>query len=72
MIITSIIACNKYNSDGSYKTSDKFYADYNVVKIDSCEYIQSGYRLTHKGNCKYCTERRKQELKELIEELKKK
>lgn len=42
-----------------------------VVVIDSCEYLigktgedYKGYGyLTHKGNCKYCAERRKRELK---------
>ena len=35
--------------------------------------IMWGYKgfLAHKGNCKFCAERRKQELKELIKELKK-
>lgn len=37
--------------------------DYNIVKIDSCEYIEISwgagldngyYSLTHKGNCKNC------------------
>lgn len=47
----------------------------NIVTIDSCEYIRSytyswNYVYSHKGNCKYCTERRKQELKELAEQLK--
>ena len=44
-----------------------------VVVIDSCEYLvgntSSGYAgygyLTHKGNCKYCAERRKRELENL-------
>ena len=47
--------------------------DLQVVVIDSCEYLIghdfAGYRgygyLAHKGNCKYCAERRKQELKRL-------
>lgn len=57
---------------------------YSVIIVDNCEYIvktidvatgcrnatQSGY-LAHKGNCRFCAERRKQELKELIEQLKK-
>lgn len=48
---------------------------YSVIVVDSCEYIvktidydkgydsaiQSGY-LAHKGNCRFCAERRKQEL----------
>lgn len=41
----------------------------NIVIIDSCEYIKAPYRLTHKGNCKYCIERRKQEYREIVKEL---
>ena len=58
---------------------------YSVIIVDSCEYIvktidvatdsrsatQSGY-LAHKGNCRFCAERRKQELKELVEQLREK
>ena len=48
--------------------------DFGVCVYDSCEYLIAahGYKgfLAHKGNCKFCAERRKQELKELIEELK--
>ena len=57
------------------KTNDVYrvYDDLNirVVIIDSCEYligsrqygIYQGYGyLSHKGNCKYCAERRKREL----------
>ena len=48
---------------------------FNIIIVDSCEYLKSkevdGYGFfAHKGNCKYCAERRKQELKELIEQLK--
>lgn len=50
---------------------------FNIVVIDSCEYVGKsigGYTgiLAHKGNCKFCAERRKQELKELVEQLKEK
>ena len=55
---------------------------YSVIIVDNCEYIiktidvskgfrnatQSGY-LAHKGNCRFCAERKKQELKELVEQL---
>ena len=57
------------------KTNDVYrvYDDLNirVVIIDSCEYLigsrqygaYQGYGyLSHKGNCKYCAERRKREL----------
>ena len=56
---------------------------YSVIIVDNCEYIvktidvatgfrsatQSGY-LAHKGNCRFCAERRKQEIKSLVEQLK--
>ena len=46
---------------------------FHVVEIDSCEYLigdsYGGYHgygyLSHKGNCKYCAERRKRELQSL-------
>ena len=49
----------------------------NIVTIDSCEYISCptyyGFPVySHKGNCRFCAERRKQELKELVEQLKEK
>ena len=43
-----------------------------IITIDSCEYIECCNYSTvyiHKGNCKYCEERRKQELKEFFEEF---
>lgn len=51
---------------------------FNIVVIDSCEYLKSsetsgycgyGY-FSHKGNCRFCKERRQKELKELVEQLK--
>lgn len=54
---------------------------FHVVVIDSCEYIiradinTKGYRgygfgfMSHKGNCKFCAERRKKEREELIKAL---
>ena len=47
-----------------------------TVTIDSCEYIGQHTYLheiyIYKGNCRFCQERRKQELKELVEQLKEK
>ena len=51
-----------------YDTSKSI--EFNTIVIDSCEYIYGYQRLAHKGNCKYCKEHRKQELKELVEQLK--
>lgn len=50
---------------------------FNIVVIDSCEYLKmrepSGYAgygfFAHKGNCRFCAERKKQELRELVEQL---
>lgn len=54
---------------------------YKVIIVDDCEYIvkttdfksatQSGY-LAHKGNCRFCKERRQKELEELVIKLKEK
>lgn len=46
-----------------------------VIYLDSCEYIQywtSNYssNIEHKGNCKFCSQRRKQEMIEVLEQLK--
>ena len=59
---------NSSKEDRYRKDNEVFYV------IDSCEYINrrvyGGEVLVHKGNCKFCAERRKQELKELVEQLK--
>lgn len=45
--------------------------------VDSCEYVgrsvasQSGI-LAHKGNCRFCAERRKQEVEALVKQIKEK
>lgn len=50
--------------------------DINIVVIDSCEYLEcstysiNNFVYTHKGNCRFCKERRQKELEELIIELK--
>ena len=48
--------------------------DFGVCVYDSCEYLIAvyGYKgfLAHKGNCRFCKERRQKEMKELIEQLK--
>lgn len=67
--------CSNAGAFGNeYKTGD-------VVKMHGCEYvvnrIYTAYGCTndiyvHKGNCKYCAERRKHEIRELINKLKEK
>ena len=40
-----------------------------TVVIDSCEYIGTRFQLAHKGNCKFCEARRKEEIRKLIDEM---
>jgi hypothetical protein len=44
---------------------------YHVIILDSCEYYsdKKTWDLVHKGNCRFCKERRQKELKELVQEL---
>jgi hypothetical protein len=62
-----LVACAETNADGSIKLDEGIDNPYTRV-IDSCEYIVWGHGLAHKGNCKFCAERRRKELKKLIEE----
>jgi hypothetical protein len=69
-----IVGCsNTENQDGTFSVSDlpRTYI------LDSCEYL--GYLgfgncdvLAHKGNCRFCKERRQKELEELVIKLKEK
>jgi len=61
MILMS--SCGNRQSS-TYNTSKTEPFAYNVIVIDSCEYIQyrtsySYLEVTHKGNCKFCAERAK-------------
>lgn len=63
-IFSLILICSCEQKQTSYTKEDIQF-----VIIDSCEYIKNNvYGMstscyTHKGNCKYCKERRIQELK---------
>lgn len=47
---------------------------YHVIILDSCEYYSHKitWDLVHKGNCRFCKERRQKELEGLVEQLKEK
>ena len=71
LIALVVVGCDKKQPDGTYKP-----CSYRTYIIDSCEYVglamSSQYDfLAHKGNCRFCKERRQKELKELIEQLNK-
>lgn len=46
--------------------SNKGHLPWRVVEIDSCEYILDHYMLAHKGNCKYCQERNRKMIKDIL------
>lgn len=65
------VGCTQKDSNG-HITINTGIENPNISIIDSCEYVGWGYGLAHKGNCRFCKERKQKELKELVEQLKEK
>lgn len=65
LILTTLImvGCD-YNSNRNIDTKTEGVV-YGTIIIDSCEYIRGKDKLAHKGNCRFCKERRQKELEEL-------
>lgn len=69
MSLLAICSCtmSDVKGDGNVKyiKSESLKKVFKVVEIDSCEYIVAHGKffngLTHKGNCKFCKERSKEE-----------
>lgn len=59
--------CGDYNGKNQKSFALTGYSD---VEIDSCQYIIGYNVLAHKGNCRFCKERRQKELEELVIKLK--
>jgi hypothetical protein len=59
-----MVGCD-YNSNSIIDTKTKGSV-YSTSIIDSCEYIRGSDKLVHKGNCRFCKERRQKELEELV------
>ena len=69
LALTAIIMAGCYY----YEDPSKDYSPrYRTVYIDDCEYLmdKGNYCITHKGNCRFCAERRKKELEELVIKIK--
>ena len=62
-----MVGCDYRNPDGLYNTSKSF--DLRTVVVDSCEYVGGFHALAHKGNCRFCKERRQKKLEELVIKL---
>ena len=73
-----IVGC-EYKTDAKIEEAKRLNG-FNIVVIDSCEYLKtsaaSGHQgygyFAHKGNCHFCKERRQKELKELVKQIKEK
>lgn len=57
LITILFFSCEKMDKETKYNTSG--FVNYEIVTIDSCEYIMyrgaNAYNhITHKGNCKFC------------------
>jgi hypothetical protein len=63
-ILATVLLCSCEKTTTVY--SNKSNLPWDVVEIDSCEYIKDGYRLAHKGNCKYCRERNRKMIKDIL------
>ena len=68
LITLMVVGCN--DEKVKYKVTE----DYTIVVMDSCEYVRytPSYGFQHKGNCRFCKERRQKELEELVIKLKEK
>ena len=73
LVLTALmmIGCDKSPNKTQQEKIDEMYAKRTFV-VDSCEYISFWKSSAHKGNCKFCTERRQKELEELVIKLKEK
>lgn len=68
-IVIILCSCERPSSDKSGRQVYSIQKDgnegfkhyhYEVIIIDSCEYITDGwYKLAHKGNCAFCAQRHK-------------
>lgn len=65
-LLAMIMVGCKDEEGREYATDERGYT-YEVLVIDSCEYLRSAYQLAHKGNCKFCAERNKKMVKEQID-----
>ena len=67
-----IAGCAEKDSNGHIAINTGNANNPVIEIIDSCEYVGWGYGLAHKGNCRFCKERRQKELEELVIKLKEK
>lgn len=55
------------NPDGSINA--KRSIDFNIIRVDSCEYIKYYKGIAHKGNCRFCKERNERMVREQVDSI---
>ena len=56
-----MVGCTEKDSNGHIAINTGNVNNPTISIIDSCEYVNWGYGLAHKGNCRFCKERRQKE-----------
>ena len=51
------VSCETKPRETIYIRYGNYYYGFDVIVIDSCEYLLGTDVLTHKGNCRFCKER---------------
>ena len=72
LTVLMMLGCVEKDSNGHIAINTGNANNPNISIIDSCEYVSWGYGFAHKGNCRFCQERRQKELEELVIKLKEK
>lgn len=78
--LTALMMAGCYQAKAYHDKQIELVSDYRLSAIEyqGCEYVvmQSNWKqhgtMIHKGNCRFCRERRQKELEELIIKLKEK
>ena len=65
LTVLMMVGCGEYQGKGN--SALIVFSD---IEIDSCQYVVGYNVLAHKGNCRFCKERRQKELEELVIKLK--
>ena len=68
MFLASMLcaSCESKDRDMIYSKKDIYTYSFDIVIIDSCEYLLNRDMLAHKGNCRFCKERNKNRVGEQI------
>lgn len=70
LLSLAFVMCGCHDDKVVYTKSQRTTLEVGVFEYDSCEYITLYSSVAHKGNCKFCAERKRKEYEKLIRRLK--